>query len=254
MSKQNNASKDTSIDISSLSQFQSTIKQCHINIDVEVLVVNDEKVKLWLIENWKNVERKRYLLTPLCTLLTIILALVTASFNKMVLYIPGSFWSAFFVFCGLASLAWLVYEISRFRKSVSIDDMVVQLKNKSIPMKGTSKYYDTQDSPIINIKSGDNVVLSDHVNVEVVGPVQAELSKQKEDEELSIAKERIQIYLKEKLKRMGFDRIREMIDESYTDDFLKKLLKKYPKVFRKCPKKSNGKPLITLTRDESQDT
>ena len=74
------------------------------------------------------------------------------------------------------------------------------------------------------------------------------------EKKFSTARDLVQIYLKEKLKRMGFDRVREKIDEFYTDHFLEELIKKYPKVFRRCPMKPNGKPGITLTRDESQDT
>lgn len=74
------------------------------------------------------------------------------------------------------------------------------------------------------------------------------------EKKFSTARDLVQIYLKEKLKRMSFDRVREKIDEYYTDCFLEKLIKKYPKVFRRCQIKPNRKPGITLTRDESQDT
>ena len=74
------------------------------------------------------------------------------------------------------------------------------------------------------------------------------------EKKFSTARDLVQTYLKEKLKRMSFNRVREKIDESYTDRFLEKLIKKYPKVFRRCPMKPNRKPGITLTRYESQDT
>jgi hypothetical protein len=76
------------------------------------------------------------------------------------------------------------------------------------------------------------------------------------EEKFSTARDSIKIYLKEKLKRLSFDAVREKIDKSYTDHFLEKLIRKYPKVFRKCEIKTNqgNKPGITLTRDESQDT
>jgi len=74
------------------------------------------------------------------------------------------------------------------------------------------------------------------------------------EKKFSTAKDLVKIYLKEKLQRMSFDRVREKIDESYTDRFLKKLIKRYPKVFRRCQIKPNRKPGITLTRNESQYT
>lgn len=72
------------------------------------------------------------------------------------------------------------------------------------------------------------------------------------EQKFRAARDRIEIYLKEKLKRLSFDRVREEIDVSYTDDFLEKLIKTYPKVFRRCTIKTSqgNKPGITLTRDE----
>lgn len=83
-----------------------------------------------------------------------------------------------------------------------------------------------------------------------------ESSYQEEEEELSTARDRIQIYLKEKLKRLTFDVVRKKIDKSYTDPFLEKLIKKYPKVFRSCKIKTGqgNKRGITLTQEAAQDT
>ena len=86
----------------------------------------------------------------------------------------------------------------------------------------------------------------------------AEFKKQKEKEVLSAARDRIEIWLKEKRKRISFDALREDLDEpSYTNAFLKKLINKYPKVFRRSGdiKTSQGnKPGITLTQEASQDS
>ena len=84
----------------------------------------------------------------------------------------------------------------------------------------------------------------------------ADFKKQKEEERFSAARERIYGWLKEKRKRISFETLRKDLDEpSYTDAFLKKLLNKYPKVFRNTLiKKSQGKKHgITLRNDESQD-
>ena len=85
-----------------------------------------------------------------------------------------------------------------------------------------------------------------------------EFKKQKEEEGLSAARDRIEIWLKEKRKRISFDALRKDLGEpSYTDDFLMKMINKYPKVFRRSGDiitKQGNKPGITLTRDESQDT
>ena len=77
-----------------------------------------------------------------------------------------------------------------------------------------------------------------------------ESAYRKKEEELNTAKDRVQIYLREKLKRLSFDAVRQKIDKSYTDLFLEDLIKKYPNVFRECEIKiSQGmKRAIRLTR------
>lgn len=78
------------------------------------------------------------------------------------------------------------------------------------------------------------------------------------ENKFSKARDRIEIWLKEKRKYLSFDALRKDLDEpSYTDPFLKKLIKKYPKVFRNSSpiKTSQGlKPGIALVSDKSQDT
>ena len=72
------------------------------------------------------------------------------------------------------------------------------------------------------------------------------------EEKYSKAKDRIERWLKEKVTRSSFDALRKNFDDpSLTDAFLKKLLKKYPKVFRSVEIKG-GLPGITLTRNEFQ--
>jgi len=85
--------------------------------------------------------------------------------------------------------------------------------------------------------------------------LQTSKSKKKE-ERFSAARDRIHGWLKEKRKRVSFETLRKDLDEpSYTDAFLKKLLNKYPNLFRTTLiKTSQGKKrVITLRHDESQD-
>lgn len=70
------------------------------------------------------------------------------------------------------------------------------------------------------------------------------------ERKFSTARDRIEIWLKEKRKYLSFDALRKDLNEpSYTEPFLKKLIKKYPKVFRNSSpiKTSQGlKPGIAL--------
>ncbi len=72
------------------------------------------------------------------------------------------------------------------------------------------------------------------------------------EKKFSLARDRILIFLRTKFIRVGYERLRRHFnDPSYTDTFIKKLLKKYPKELKSCIMKG-GAPGITLAPDELQ--
>ena len=239
MSNQNDASDKKKWSVPFSDTFlTSPVKQIYSVTAVDLIFVTDDKVKLWLNEHWKYVEKKYRWIAPLGISVSIVITLSTCSFQIELFGFQSAVWEAIFIIAGILAFFWLIYDLGWIismvlrKKALNIDDMVHKLKEGSMSLKATAQ--------------PASFVLDSYFSK----------SNTQEDEELNIAKDRIQICLKEKLKQLSFDRVRNKIDESYTDDFLKKLLKKYPKVFRGCEIKTSQriKPGITLTRDASQDT
>lgn len=54
--------------------------------------------------------------------------------------------------------------------------------------------------------------------------------------------------------RASFEAIRKEVNDTYTDDFLRELIDKNPKLFRTVTMKKGHKPGITLVKKESEDT
>ena len=70
---------------------------------------------------------------------------------------------------------------------------------------------------------------------------------------------RARYHVETRLKKRGghrasFDAIREEVNESYSDDFLKELIDVNPEIFGTCTIKKGKKPGITLVEVESEDT
>ncbi|OHB58447.1 MAG: hypothetical protein A2173_08930 [Planctomycetes bacterium RBG_13_44_8b] len=70
---------------------------------------------------------------------------------------------------------------------------------------------------------------------------------------------RARYHVETRLKKRGghrasFDAIRNEVNETYSDDFLKKLIELNPEIFGTCTIKKGKKPGITLVTVESEDT
>jgi len=70
---------------------------------------------------------------------------------------------------------------------------------------------------------------------------------------------RARYHVETRLKKRGghrasFDAIRNEVSETYSDDFLKKLMDLNPEIFGRCTIKKGKKPGITLVTVESEDT
>lgn len=139
MSNQNDASDKKKPTVSfSDKLMSSSVKGVYSVTGVDLLIVTDDKVKLWLIDNLKYVERKLRWIIPLGILIPIALTFCTCSFNVTALGVPGAKWEAFFFILGLIAVIWLIYEVIWIiimvcrKKALSIDKMVHRLKEESI--------------------------------------------------------------------------------------------------------------------------
>lgn len=139
MSNQNDASdeKKWSVPFSD-KLMSSSVKGVYSVTGVDLLIVTDDKVKLWLIDNWKYVERKLRWIIPLGILIPIVLTFCTCSFNVTSLGIPGAKWEAFFFVAGAIAFIWFIYEVIWIiimlfcKKALNIDKMIHRLKDESI--------------------------------------------------------------------------------------------------------------------------
>ena len=76
-----------------------------------------------------------------------------------------------------------------------------------------------------------------------------------EKERLKRARYHVETRLKKRLgHRASFEAIRNVVDETYSDDFLKKLIEANPEIFGTCTIKKGHKPGITLVEVELEDT
>jgi hypothetical protein len=75
-----------------------------------------------------------------------------------------------------------------------------------------------------------------------------------EKDQLKRARYHIETRLKKRGgNRASFDAIRNEVNETYTDDFIEKLIDINPEIFGACTIKKGNKPGITLVKVESED-
>jgi len=115
---------------------QSTSK-VYSNIDQEIIMITEDKVRLCLIEHLSRMEKRRAWLTPLGILLTVIAVLPTTTFQDF-LSINAATWKAMFIIAGIISAIWLVKSLWEARfVSTSIYDVVADIKRTSITRETT---------------------------------------------------------------------------------------------------------------------
>jgi len=152
MAKQNNPSDDKGIAFSSLDEnLIPSVGQLYVHTKVDLIIVNDDKVKLWLMDNWKYIERQYFWVMPLGIIISIFLTFSTCSFKDNALWLTGAEWKAFFLFAALIFVFWLLFELGWFinmrcrKKVLNIDKMIQKLKDSSIQLKVTTESQTDRD-------------------------------------------------------------------------------------------------------------
>ncbi|MFH2134187.1 MAG: hypothetical protein ABII81_03290 [Pseudomonadota bacterium] len=112
----------------------TTIKvdQVHDNTYQEVIVINEDKLKLILIEHLSQVEIAKSWQMPASLITTIVLVFCTTEFNKAFLGMPAATWLAIFAICLAACVTWLIICLTKLKKGKTIDDVVTCIKNMTI--------------------------------------------------------------------------------------------------------------------------
>ncbi|MFI2819284.1 hypothetical protein [Vreelandella piezotolerans] len=106
------------------------VHEVHSNLTAEVIEITSEKLELILREHLDCLAKENEWHAPLGILVTIILVILTTSF-KQAFGLSADTWSAIFVICAALSAFWLLKAIRVRRKSLSVNELLNKVKNRS---------------------------------------------------------------------------------------------------------------------------
>jgi uncharacterized membrane protein YuzA (DUF378 family) len=108
-----------------------SVVQVHRNVDQEVIQITEDKLENILIKYIKNLGLKGSWVSPLSIVITVIIAMSTATFSTA-FGIEAPVWKAFFVLVGVLSTVWLIISLLNIfskRKESSITFLICKIKN-----------------------------------------------------------------------------------------------------------------------------
>lgn len=132
-----------SIDISSIGSQLVEVSDVHLNVNQEVVITTEDKMRLCLTQHLNRMERKRAWIAPFGVFIAIITALASATFIDT--FLKADTWKAIFILSGLISFVWLLLTIKDAFIAETIDDVVVELKKSKIA------------PPVIEIEKGSEI-------------------------------------------------------------------------------------------------
>ncbi len=106
------------------------ISHVYKNTSQEIIETTTDKLKLNLIEHLDNIEDNKAWQMPFGLVITIVLVFVSADF-KEVFHIKAVYWATAFFIGGVASAVWFLYCLMKIKKSITIDDVIAKIQNKS---------------------------------------------------------------------------------------------------------------------------
>jgi len=125
--------KETTLEQAIANQFQTDIKNVDVNVSSGMFLTTEDKVKLCLEEHVKYLEKRREWLTPFGLLLTLLAALLTASFKDIGL--SASVWQALFILGAIGSGIWLLKSLLQLPKAKTVEDVVREMKGRKTASK-----------------------------------------------------------------------------------------------------------------------
>ena len=107
----------------------------HTNINQDVIVISEDRLKLKLIEFEKSKKKLYDWVSPLAIFITLIITLLTADF-KAALLLSGEEWNAIFIVLAIAALIWLIVSACNVvsNKKITIESVIDEIK-KEKPMQ-----------------------------------------------------------------------------------------------------------------------
>lgn len=106
------------------------VNEFYDNTQSNIIRLNDDKLKVILYENKETITKNINYITPLTLLISFILTFCTTDFKEFA-KIPATAWQGFYLFCGIASLIWLVIELKKIKKAITIDELINKIKNQT---------------------------------------------------------------------------------------------------------------------------
>jgi len=96
------------------------------NLNQDVIVTTEDKLKLTLTNYYKKVGKKNDWLAPFGILLTILTIFLTSTFKEFIF--PAHTWQAIFILLFIISILWLISSLRYAFKETNIDDIIIELK------------------------------------------------------------------------------------------------------------------------------
>ena len=121
-------SSERKADIEHLTALESmvSVETISLNISQSVIVTTEDKVRITLEAYVKSTGKKTEWVAPFSLIIAIFATLATANFHDFILDAPT--WKAMFIMSGIGSVAWLVKSLFALKNTISIDDLINELK------------------------------------------------------------------------------------------------------------------------------
>lgn len=113
------------------SEGERFIDQRRSNVKTDLIEITGDKLEVILLKHESNLGKRTAWITPLSLFVSVLLTLLTATFNDM-FGLLASEWKALFVISGALSIAWLGISLIRLYtcwRDCSIGNLIAIIKN-----------------------------------------------------------------------------------------------------------------------------
>lgn len=107
------------------------VDQFYDNTQSNIIRITDDKLKVILLENKESLIKNNDFLAPMTLLISLILTFCTTNFQDF--FLPASVWTGFYLVLTVVAVIWLVIELRKRKKSITIDELINKIRNQKIP-------------------------------------------------------------------------------------------------------------------------
>lgn len=109
----------------------SLIQRVDTNVRQQIIITTADKARLCLMQALARIEQRKSWIAPAGILATLAAVFPTTTFNDF-LGLPKDYWRAVFTITFVLTVIWLVRALLKIRASLSIDEIVDQLRTESL--------------------------------------------------------------------------------------------------------------------------